>query len=135
MRPDEGGRVAQRHPVSDAGPAGGPEAGHLRVGDTAGRGRAAAAVLPANRRGHPGGPTGTRPGPRRPAAHAGPAGPPGSGEPVMRGERWLLHVGEFLVGRAARHLPAAARDLRCQEWAAELPVILGDPETRPAAAR
>jgi hypothetical protein len=53
----------------------------------------------------------------------------------MRGERWLLRVGEFLVGRAARHLPAAARDERYQEWAAELPVILGDPEIKPAAAR
>jgi hypothetical protein len=53
----------------------------------------------------------------------------------MRGERWLLRVGEFLVGRGARHLPAAARDQRYQEWAAELPVILGDPEIRPAAAR
>jgi hypothetical protein len=42
----------------------------------------------------------------------------------MRGERWLLRVGEFLVGRAARHLPAAARDERYQEWAAELPVQL-----------
>lgn len=53
----------------------------------------------------------------------------------MRGERWLLRVGEFLVGRAARHLPAAARDERCREWAAELPVILHDPDIRPAAAR
>jgi hypothetical protein len=53
----------------------------------------------------------------------------------MRGERWLLRVGEFLVGRAARHLPAAAREERCREWAAELPVILGDPEIKPAAAR
>jgi hypothetical protein len=53
----------------------------------------------------------------------------------MRGERWLLRAGEFLVGRAARHLPAAARDERYQEWAAELPVILGDPEIKPAAAR
>jgi hypothetical protein len=53
----------------------------------------------------------------------------------MRGERWLLRVGEFLVGRAARHLPAAARDQRYQEWAAELPAILGDPEIKPAAAR
>jgi hypothetical protein len=53
----------------------------------------------------------------------------------MRGERWLLRAGEFLVGRAARHLPAAARDERCREWAAELPVILGDPEVKPAAAR
>jgi hypothetical protein len=53
----------------------------------------------------------------------------------MRGERWLLRVGEYLVGRSARHLPAAARDERYQEWAAELPVILGDPEIKPAAAR
>jgi hypothetical protein len=53
----------------------------------------------------------------------------------MTGGRWLLRVGEFLVGRAARHLPAAARDERYQEWAAELPVILGDPEIKPAAAR
>jgi hypothetical protein len=48
----------------------------------------------------------------------------------MRGERWLLRAGEFLVGRSARHLPAAARDERYQEWAAELPVILGDPEIK-----
>jgi hypothetical protein len=53
----------------------------------------------------------------------------------MRGERWLLRVGEFLVGRSARYLPAAARDERYQEWAAELPVILGDPEIKPSAAR
>jgi hypothetical protein len=53
----------------------------------------------------------------------------------MRGERWLLRTGEFLVGRAARHLPAAARAERYREWAAELPVILGDPEIKPAAAR
>jgi hypothetical protein len=53
----------------------------------------------------------------------------------MRGERWLLRIGEFLVGRSARHLPAAARGERYQEWAAELPVILGDPEIKPAAAR
>jgi hypothetical protein len=53
----------------------------------------------------------------------------------MRGERWLLRMGEFLVGRAARHLPAAARVERYQEWAAELPVILGDPEIKRAAAR
>jgi hypothetical protein len=53
----------------------------------------------------------------------------------MRGERWLLRTGEFLVGRAARHLPAAARAERYQEWAAELPVILRDPQIKPAAAR
>jgi hypothetical protein len=53
----------------------------------------------------------------------------------MRGERWLLSVGRFLVARAARRLPAAARDERRREWEAELPVILGDPEIKPAAAR
>jgi hypothetical protein len=53
----------------------------------------------------------------------------------MRGERWLLRVGEFLVARAARRLPATDRDERYREWAAELPVILGDPEIKPAAAR
>jgi hypothetical protein len=53
----------------------------------------------------------------------------------MRGERWLLRLGEFLVGRAARHLPAAVRVERCREWAAELPVILDDPEIKTAAAR
>ena len=53
----------------------------------------------------------------------------------MRGERWLLRIGEFLVSRAARRLPAAARVERYQEWAAELPVILADPEVKPAAAR
>jgi hypothetical protein len=39
------------------------------------------------------------------------------------------------VARAARQLPAAAREDRCREWAAELPVILGDPQIKPAAAR
>jgi hypothetical protein len=53
----------------------------------------------------------------------------------MRGQRWLLRAGEFLVGRAARHLPAAVRDERYQEWAAELPVILSDPEIKSAGAR
>jgi len=53
----------------------------------------------------------------------------------MRGERWLLRVGEFLVSRAAASLPAAVRDERRREWAAELPVILGDPEVKSAAAR
>jgi hypothetical protein len=53
----------------------------------------------------------------------------------MRGERWLLRVGRFLVARAARRLPAAAREERRREWEAELPVILGDPEIKPAAAR
>jgi hypothetical protein len=53
----------------------------------------------------------------------------------MSGERWLLRTGEFLVALAARRLPAAARDERRREWEAELPVILADPEIKPAAAR
>jgi len=53
----------------------------------------------------------------------------------MRGERWLLRIGEYLVARACRHLPAEARDERYREWAAELPAILRDPDVRPAARR
>jgi hypothetical protein len=53
----------------------------------------------------------------------------------VRGERWLLRVGELLVGRAARHMPPGTREQRYQEWVAELPVILGDPGIRSAAAR
>jgi DivIVA domain-containing protein len=53
----------------------------------------------------------------------------------MRGERRLLRVGEYLIGRACRHLPAEARDERYREWAAELPAILADPDVRPAARR
>jgi hypothetical protein len=53
----------------------------------------------------------------------------------MRGERCLLSAGDLLVDLAARRLPAAVRDERRREWAAELPVILSDPEVKPAAAR
>jgi DivIVA domain-containing protein len=53
----------------------------------------------------------------------------------MRGERRLLRIGEYLIARACRHLPAEARDERYREWAAELPAILGDPSVRPAACR
>jgi len=53
----------------------------------------------------------------------------------MKGERWLLRAGRFLVARAARRLPAAARHERRREWEAELPVILGDLEIKSAAAR
>ena len=53
----------------------------------------------------------------------------------MRGERRLLRVGEYLIARACRHLPAGSRDERYREWAAELPAILADPEVRPAARR
>jgi DivIVA domain-containing protein len=53
----------------------------------------------------------------------------------MRGERRLLRIGEYLIARACRHLPAGARDERYREWAAELPAILDDPGVRPAARR
>ena len=53
----------------------------------------------------------------------------------MRGERWLLRIGEYLIVRACRHLPAQARDERYREWVAELPAILRDPGVRPAARR
>jgi hypothetical protein len=48
----------------------------------------------------------------------------------MRGERALLRIGEYLVGRACRHLPRGVRDERYREWVAELPAILHDREIR-----
>jgi DivIVA domain-containing protein len=53
----------------------------------------------------------------------------------MREERRLLRIGEYLIARACRHLPAEARDERYREWVAELPAILQDPDVRPAARR
>jgi DivIVA domain-containing protein len=53
----------------------------------------------------------------------------------VRGERRLLRIGEYLIARACRHLPAEARDERYREWAAELPAILRDPGVRTAARR
>lgn len=53
----------------------------------------------------------------------------------MRGERRLLRIGEYLIGRAARLLPGEIRDERCREWTAELPAILRDPDTRLAVRR
>lgn len=53
----------------------------------------------------------------------------------MRGERRLLRLGEYLITRACRRLPAGTRDERCREWTAELPAILRDPDTRLAARR
>jgi DivIVA domain-containing protein len=53
----------------------------------------------------------------------------------MKGERRLLRIGEYLIARACRHLPAEARDERYREWVAELPAILRDPDVRPAARR
>ena len=53
----------------------------------------------------------------------------------MRGERSLLRIGGYLIGLASRLLPGEIRDERCREWAAELPAILRDPDTRLAAHR
>jgi hypothetical protein len=53
----------------------------------------------------------------------------------MRGERQLLRLGEYLVGRACRRLPQDIREERHQEWAAELPAILHDPQIRFAPRR
>ncbi len=53
----------------------------------------------------------------------------------MWGERRLLRLGEYLIARACRRLPAETRDERYREWAAELPAILRDSDTRLAARR
>lgn len=53
----------------------------------------------------------------------------------MRGERWALRAGEYLVSLACRRLPAGIRQERYQEWLAELPVILRDRGTGPAPLR
>jgi hypothetical protein len=53
----------------------------------------------------------------------------------MRGERYALRAGEYLVGRASRRLPAGVREQRRQEWLAELPVILHDRDAGPAPRR
>ena len=71
----------------------------------------------------------------RPQERARPPRPPGTREPRMRGERGLLRVGEYLVGRACRRLPREIREDRYREWTAELPAILHDPQIRPAPHR
>jgi hypothetical protein len=48
----------------------------------------------------------------------------------VNAERQLLRLGEYLVGRACRRLPAKIRAERYREWASELPAILHDPQTR-----
>lgn len=53
----------------------------------------------------------------------------------MRTERGLLRIGEYLIGRACRRLPADIREDRYREWAAELPAILHDPQIRFASRR
>jgi F-type H+-transporting ATPase subunit b len=53
----------------------------------------------------------------------------------MRGERQLLRIGEYLVGRACQRLPQDIREERYREWAAELPAILHDPQVRLAPRR
>src|SRR6202034_3770069 len=56
--------------------------------------------------------------------------PPHPGESGMKGERQLTRLGEYLVSRACQRLPQDTREERCQEWAAELPAILHDPQVR-----
>jgi F-type H+-transporting ATPase subunit b len=53
----------------------------------------------------------------------------------MRGERQLLRIGDYLVGRACRRLPQEIRAERYWEWTAELPAILHDSQIRPAPRR
>jgi hypothetical protein len=53
----------------------------------------------------------------------------------MIAERALLRIGEYLVGRACRQLPRDIREQRYQEWMAELPAILRDPQIGPAPRR
>jgi len=53
----------------------------------------------------------------------------------MRGERQLLRLGEHLVGLACQQLPQDIREERHEEWAAELPAILHDPQIRFAPRR
>jgi hypothetical protein len=53
----------------------------------------------------------------------------------MRGERRLLRLGEYLVGQACQRLPPDIREERYREWSAELPIILHDPQVRPAPRR
>jgi len=53
----------------------------------------------------------------------------------MRAERQLLRLGEYLVGRASQRLPKDIREERYEEWAAELPAILHDPQIRLAPRR
>jgi hypothetical protein len=53
----------------------------------------------------------------------------------MRAERYLLRLGEYLVGRACQRLPKDIREESYQEWAAELPAILHDRQIRLAPRR
>jgi hypothetical protein len=53
----------------------------------------------------------------------------------VKGERWALSAGEYLVARACRRLPAGIREERYREWMAELPVILHDRDAGPALLR
>jgi hypothetical protein len=54
---------------------------------------------------------------------------------AVKGERWALSAGEYLVARACRRLPAEIREERYREWVAELPVILHDRDAGPAPRR
>lgn len=59
----------------------------------------------------------------------------GAGPAQRLAERLAGRVAEWLIGRACRHLPAAARQERGREWTAELPAILADPDVRPGLLR
>ena len=53
----------------------------------------------------------------------------------MRGDGLAQRLAGWLIGRAGRHLPAAARAEREREWTAELPAILADPDVRSGLLR
>jgi hypothetical protein len=53
----------------------------------------------------------------------------------MRGDGLVQRLAGWLIGRAGRHLPAAARAEREREWTAELPAILADPDVRSGLLR
>jgi hypothetical protein len=57
----------------------------------------------------------------------------------MRGDVLAQRLAErlagWLIGRACRHLPAAAREERGREWTAELPAILADPDVHSGLLR
>ena len=53
----------------------------------------------------------------------------------MTGRPATLRLARFLIRRARRPLPGSARQGRYQEWAAELPAILDDPQIRSGTRR
>jgi hypothetical protein len=49
--------------------------------------------------------------------------------------RLTLHLSEYIIWRASRHLPADIAVERYREWIAELPHIVGDKDVRPQLLR